>query len=240
MSAAWISRRSAISAASRGSGAISTSCRPLRSICHRRWIVPQPSCCAIASALSRSSARLQRAGVRARLGARRRVQALHQPAQELRRIDSEVVRLVELGESARPHRRKAPAASNRRMRPRSASPSMSRTCSAVTAPAPWAIAWSRIERPSRAEPSAARGDHARARPVRPRPPRHSTTSAKCAASFSAGIRLRSKRWQRDSTVTGTLFDLGRREEELHMLRRLLKSLQQAIESLSWKACGLRR
>ena len=41
------------------------------------------------------------------------------------------------------------------------------------------------------------------------------------------MRRRSNRWQRDSTVTGTLFDLGRREQELHMLRRFLKSLEQA-------------
>ena len=32
----------------------------------------------------------------------------------------------------------------------------------------------------------------------------SATLAKCAASLSEGIRRRSKRWQRDSTVTGTL------------------------------------
>ena len=80
---------------------------------------------------------------------------------------------------------------------------MSRTWSAVTVPAPWAIAWSRIDSPSRAEPSAALAIIASASASTSTPSAFAT-SAKWATSFSAGIRLRSKRWQRDSTVTGTL------------------------------------
>ncbi len=80
---------------------------------------------------------------------------------------------------------------------------MSRTWAASTTPAPWAIAWSSIESPSRTEPSAARAIRASASGE------ISTFSAsaifaKWATSTSCGTRLRSKRWQRDRTVTGTL------------------------------------
>src|SRR5579884_3301180 len=84
--------------------------------------------------------------------------------------------------------------SSRRIRPRSARPSMSRTCSAVTAPAPWAIAWSMIG-------ELLSGDTAKVEPLAAREHcyRH-------------------------------LVHLGRCEEELHMLRWLLKCFQQGIES----------
>ena len=80
---------------------------------------------------------------------------------------------------------------------------MSRTCAASTTPPPWAIAWSSIDSPSRTEPSAARATSASASgeistfSFPAILPNHST-------STSCGTRLRSKRWQRDSTVTGTL------------------------------------
>ncbi len=80
---------------------------------------------------------------------------------------------------------------------------MSRTSAADTFPAPWAIAWSSIDRPSRAEPSAAVAIIASAS-VSTSTSSALATSAKCAASLSAGMRRKSKRWQRDSTVTGTL------------------------------------
>ncbi len=80
---------------------------------------------------------------------------------------------------------------------------MSRTCAASTTPPPWAIAWSSIERPSRTEPSAARASRVSASGE------ISTFSVcailpKCSVRVSCGTRFRSKRWQRDSTVTGTL------------------------------------
>ena len=80
---------------------------------------------------------------------------------------------------------------------------MSRTCAASTTPPPCAIAWSSIDSPSRTEPSAARASSASASGE------ISTFSAwailpKCSIRVSCGTRLRSKRWQRLSTVTGTL------------------------------------
>ena len=51
------------------------------------------------------------------------------------------------------------------------------------------------------------------------------TSAKWAASLSAGIRRRSNRWQRDSTVTGTLLTSSWRGR-LHMLGRLFSVLSK--------------
>ena len=86
---------------------------------------------------------------------------------------------------------------------RSARPSMSRTWAASTTPPPWAIAWSSMESPSRTEPSAARASKVSASGE------ISTFSAaailpKCSISVSCGTRLRSNRWQRLSTVTGTL------------------------------------
>ena len=109
-----------------------------------------------------------------------------------------------------PNSVRAPAALPRKIissrsntRPRSAKPSMARTCSAVVSPAPWLMAWSNSEVASRAEPSAARVINAKA------------SAATCAPSVlaifsnraiitSGSIRRRSNRWQRDSTVTGTL------------------------------------
>ncbi|MCY1173203.1 hypothetical protein D9M73_133570 [compost metagenome] len=83
---------------------------------------------------------------------------------------------------------------------------MSRTAPALTAPpsiSAWAIAWSRIDSPSRADPSAARAISPSASGSASTPSA-ATTRAKCSASNSAGMRRKSKRWQRDSTVTGTL------------------------------------
>ena len=135
---------------------------------------------------------------------------------------------------ARPrHRLKAPAASSRRIRPRSARPSMSRTCSAVTAPAPWAIAWSRIDRPSRAEPSAARAIIPSASGSTSTPSAFET-SAKCAASFSAGNAPQVEALAARQHRHRHLVHFGRREKELHMLRRLLKSFEQRIECILGK------
>ena len=95
-------------------------------------------------------------------------------------------------------------ASNRSMvRVRSASPSICRTSSPRTVPAACAIAWSNSDSESRTEPSAARAISASASgstlifSVLAMP-------CRCLTSTSASTRRRSKRWQRDSTVTGTL------------------------------------
>jgi hypothetical protein len=45
------------------------------------------------------------------------------------------------------------------------------------------------------------------------------------------MRLKSKRWQRERIVTRDLVRLGRREDELHVRRRLLERLQQRVEGL---------
>ncbi len=95
----------------------------------------------------------------------------------------------------------------RRTAPRSDRPSMSRTWPAVTPPlsmSACAIAWSRIDWPSRADPSAARAISASASGSASTPSLRQM-NAKFSANLSAGMRFRSKRWQRDSTVTGTLF-----------------------------------
>ena len=130
----------------------------------------------------------------------------------------------------------APCASPARIRPSSAPDrrrgptgrASSRTCSAVTAPAPWAIAWSRIERPSRAEPSAARAISA---------------SASGSTSTPFGLRDRAEmggeRFGRNAPQVEPLaarqdgdrdlVDLGRREQELDVRRRLLERLQERVE-----------
>ncbi len=89
------------------------------------------------------------------------------------------------------------------MRVRSARPSIRRTFSAVTVPAPWAMAWSSMERLSRTDPSPARA-------MRPSASASTVTPSRAQmperwfTSTSASTRRRSKRWQRESTVTGTL------------------------------------
>ena len=82
---------------------------------------------------------------------------------------------------------------------------MSRTLSAVIAPSSsWAIAWSSSDSASRTEPSAARAISASALGFDVRPSRCRRLPAKCSTSSPVSMRRRSKRWQRDSTVTGTL------------------------------------
>ena len=89
------------------------------------------------------------------------------------------------------------------MRPASASPSIWRTSSARTAPAAWEIAWSSSESASRTEPSAARAISASASGSAVTPSLARMPS-RWATSTPASTRRRSNRWQRDSTVTGTL------------------------------------
>ncbi|GJE45273.1 hypothetical protein AEGHOMDF_4467 [Methylobacterium soli] len=80
---------------------------------------------------------------------------------------------------------------------------MSRTLAAVTAPAPCAMAWSRSESASRTEPSAARVIAASASSSA-LTPSAAQMRARWADRVSASTRRRSKRWQRDRIVTGTL------------------------------------
>ena len=90
---------------------------------------------------------------------------------------------------------------------RSAKPSMSATAAAVIVPpdvmSTCAIAWSSIDNPSRTEPSAARAICSTAAGSIATPSL-SETRAKCADSSAILTRRRSNRWQRDSTVIGTL------------------------------------
>ncbi len=67
----------------------------------------------------------------------------------------------------------------------------------------WAIAWSSSDKPSRTEPSAARAIMVERR----RCHLHRLglgDAGEVPVSSASGMRRRSKRWQRDSTVTGTL------------------------------------
>ena len=85
---------------------------------------------------------------------------------------------------------------------RSANPNISRICSAVTVPPASAIAWSSNDNPSRTDPSAARAMIATASSSIP------TLSClamflKCEVNSAISTRRKSKRWQRDNTVTGT-------------------------------------
>ena len=78
------------------------------------------------------------------------------------------------------------------------------TSAAVTgSPPAWAMAWSSSERPSRAEPSAARATRSSAAGSVAAPSVAATRPNRAASSATA-MRRRSKRWQRDRTVTGTL------------------------------------
>ena len=78
-----------------------------------------------------------------------------------------------------------------------------RTASASIRPSPaTAIAWSSSEVASRAEPSAARAMSASAS-SEASAPSAAAIRASSAIIASGSIRRRSKRWQRDSTVTGT-------------------------------------
>ena len=96
------------------------------------------------------------------------------------------------------------------------------------APALMASAWSSRESPSRTEPSAARAISASASSSAS-PPSLATIFLKCSISTGTSTRRRSKRWQRDSTVTRHLAHLGGGEDELHVPRRLLQRLQERVE-----------
>ena len=56
-----------------------------------------------------------------------------------------------------------------------------------------------------------------------------TIFLKCSISTGTSTRRRSKRWQRDSTVTRHLAHLGGGEDEFHVPRRLLQRLQEGVE-----------
>ena len=81
---------------------------------------------------------------------------------------------------------------------------MARTFAAVTLPEPIASAWSSSDSPSRTEPWAARAISAMPSSSFASPPSLATMLPKCCISTGTSTRRRSKRWQRDSTVTGTL------------------------------------
>ena len=120
--------------------------------------------------------------------------------------------------------------SNRAIRPRSASPSIERTSAAVTLPSPCAIAWSRIDSPSRALPSAARAI---------------TCSASSSTSTPSALRdvreMRGELARRDAPQVEPLaarqhrhrdlVDLGRGEQEFDVRGRLLERLQQRVEGV---------
>ena len=171
---------------------------------------------------------------RARASARDEMHEFGEFDQDLRRVGADVVLLLEDRQRRRACRPSSTASNRSMTRARSARPSIARKSSARTpaAPdcAPCAIAWSSSDSASRTEPSAARAISASASGSTATPSL-AQMLARWRTSTSVSMRRRSKRRQRERTVTGHLLDLGRGEQELHVLRRLLQRLQQAVEGL---------
>ena len=203
-SATWVRRITAISAAIIALGALATSSSALSNICHRR----------VSTRIGRVSAmvtpRLRSSGETVGSSAASGVIL----TTDTQWVISARSRSTAIGSAPSeywlPSSSSAPAASPRRIisnrsstRPRSASPSIARTCTAVVSPAPWLIAWSSRDVASRADPSAARVISASASSAISAP--SAVAILRISAIITSGsIRRKSKRWQRDSTVTGTL------------------------------------
>ena len=164
------------------------------------------------------------------LGTGDAVHRLQQPAEQRRRIDAE--RMLLLAARRAPPARRPPAAA-RTVAHRAAIGQAEhlahrrRRDAARSAPA-CAIAWSRIDRPSRADPSAARAISA---------------SASGSASTPSGLddmrEMRREHVRRNAAQVEALaarqhrhrhlVHLGRGEQELHVRRRLFERLQQRVE-----------
>ncbi len=205
MSITWHSRISTISAAARRSGAASTSATPFSSICQVRLSTGMESWSARAAPRVRSasgSAGPARSSGTERSRASMCTSSSRSPSTVPRSAPKACARSVIASAACTFPAATASISSNTSWR--SARPSMSATSAWLTsAPSMRAIAWSSRLRPSRAEPSAARAISSIA----------GAATATCSAaatrvnrpaSSAAEMRRRSKRWQRDSTVIGTL------------------------------------
>ena len=160
------------------------------------------------------------------------MQALHQPAQQLRRIDAEVVRFVEFGE-----RRGCVARQDQLQQPADA---------AAIGKAEHVAHLFRGHRARAVGDRLVEDRQAVARRALRRPSDHAERLGLDLDPF--GLRhfaeMRGELLGRDPAQVEALaarqhrhrhlVHFGRREEELHMLRRLLKSLQQRIESVLGK------
>ncbi len=231
-SATWHRRISTISAAARRSGACSTSATPFSSICQARPSsgIDRRSASAaprVRSASASSEEWRSPGTVRSRVKVC--VSSSRSPSSRPKSAPRSWARPVIARASAASPCITASSRSNTTVR--SASPSMSATTAAEITPgapaagdapgpgvasrpcpsapassassAPRAIAWSSSDSPSRTEPSAARATASSASGATATPSAFAMR-AKCAASSATPTRRRSKRWQRLSTVTGTL------------------------------------
>ena len=203
-SATWVRRITAISAAIIAFGAMVISSRTLSNICHIRVRTRIGS----ASAIRRPRSRSSRPTVGSSAAPGVILMTLTQWATSARSRSTAIgsapsAYWAESSASAPPASPRRIRSKRSRTRPRSARPSMARTWSAEVSPAPWEMAWSRRLSASRADPSAARTMSASASSLISAP--SAVAILRRSASMSSGsIRRRSKRWQRESTVTGTL------------------------------------
>ena len=202
-SAAKASRMSTISAAMTGRGALCTSPTPFNSICQARDSTRMGSAVAATPRTRSTSVTVDSCAACGTIF--RRVTKCTNSA----RSASTTAGSAPLSYWSRSSVRAVATspritASNRSMmRPRSARPSIDRTVSASIVPAPCAMAWSSSDSASRTEPSAARAIIASASGSM-RTPSRAQMPARCDDSSPASTRRRSKRWQRDRIVTGTL------------------------------------
>ena len=156
------------------------------------------------------------------------VRHLGEVAQHRRRIGAGAVLRGELVERGRARRRPSPPRRGR-------APGRGRRGRASPAPPPRSPRRCRARSPGRAATARRaptprrRARSAPARPAPPSPARARRSPARCASIASGSIRRRSKRWQRDEHRHRHLADLGGREDELHVRRRLLERLQQRVE-----------
>ena len=156
---------------------------------------------------------------------------LHQRADQRQRLDPERILPLDLGQQrlriAFEQRGEQPALRALVGKPEHVAHPLGGDLAARVSRSAWAIAWSRIDSPSRTEPSAAAAiivqrlgfglDAFLAR----------RCSAKCSAQHRRGdaaqVEALAARQHRDRQ----LVDLGGGEQELHMRRRFLKCLEQA-------------
>ena len=203
-SATWVSRMIAISAAIIAFGAVAASSSALSSICQARDSTRIDSRSAKSRPRARSSG--PTVGSSAASGASRTIvtQCVTSARSRSTAIGSAPAAYCAASSANAACASPDITASKRSStRPRSASPSIARTSAAVAVPAPCAIAWSSSDCASRTEPSAARVISASASGATAAPSR-AASAARWPSIASGSIRRRSKRWQRDSTVTGTL------------------------------------
>ena len=183
------------------------------------------------AALSRSSALCSASYTRSSLRARSRACRLSiKPRSNCVGSIPSCVRLIEVARALPARRRTGPARSKRRMRRDRRDPSMSRTWSARNCAARRARSPGRgSTEPSRANPRPL----AQSCPALPARLRHARPRhvGEVRGELLGRDRRRSKRWHRDSTVTGTLLTSVVARKNFTCSGGSSRSLEQRIESL---------